>query len=168
MKFALLNDNPDILQYCMQYAYNKLGDSVYWCDHFLYTAVLHDAASCLHVLLQWGIHPSKYSLILQSCGTACYDSVFHCAAQASDSDTEMMMMLLKFNPQFLQDNWLVKKKIPLGLQRHTTFVKTLLEARKKALRLEVMCRLKIIQQLGYNPMLKVKQLKLPSLLKDSF
>ena len=77
-------------------------------------------------------------------------------------------MLIEYNPYFLQDNWLVNNEIPfdIGPDKDLNFIKDLLAIRKQPPRLDMACRLKIIQQLGYNTMSKVKAVPLPRALKD--
>ena len=82
MDYAIVRGNSLTLEYCMQYAYSKLGDSVNWSDTILTTAIIQNQPTCLGILLRWGIYPSKYSLVSQACKhviSMSYDSVFHLA-----------------------------------------------------------------------------------------
>ena len=80
-----------------------------------------------------------------------------------------MKLVVEYQPQFLQAEWFLNEKIPHALtdtEEGVEFVDTLQKIRKNPIRLDLMCRVTIMQQLGSNPFPKVQKLKLPRILRD--
>ena len=152
LKTAIKHQNSILLDYLMQFEYNQLGDNVKWKSRLLRKAVCCGTESCLVVLLCWGIKiRSRHS-------------TFQMAADRGLVHAMKFMSLV--NPWCLQDDWLVDGKITASLSQHDTFTVELTEARKHAPRLDILCRAKIIQQMGYNPFAKAEELPLPHALRE--
>ena len=150
---AIKNNNSDVLECLMHHAYNLMGDKVSWGWTLLDEAIDHKSESCIAVLLYYGIYT--------------YEGVrfkFYLAANRGLLST--MKILKELDPFCLQEEWLVKGKIPRSLLQYNTFTAELTKARKQPPNLDILCRSKIIQQLGYNPFEKAEQLPLPRPLRE--
>ena len=162
MQETIVEDRAYILEYLLELLYCKEAQE--WPRHGYYVmlAIQTQAIMCTNVLLCWGFYTHKSSQEEQ-----CPN--FTCAAQHNDINAMKMMIELK--PQCLQENWLVKGHynfMPLfcGSAAGASFVAELINARKQAPRLDILCRAKIIQELGLKPLSKVQKLLLPKSLKD--
>ena len=148
---AIENKNSVFLEQLMRYAYNLLGDEVSWGLISLNDAICHQTESCAAVLLRWGFYNRD-------------DFSFYLAADKGLVST--MKIIAELNPFCLQDDWLVDGEIPASILHHKTFTAELNEARKQPPRLDILCRSKIIQQLGYHLFLKAEELPLPRPLRE--
>ena len=136
---AIWRDNSGKLELLLEHADNK--DLLSGCDlDFMNSAILDDAVACVLVLLHWGFFTEE--------------SVF---SAISMGNIPIMKMLVEVKPQCLQESW-----------TYPNFVlpAELMEARKHPAPLDMLCRTKIIQQVGFKPTPKVEKLPLPRILKD--
>ena len=154
---AVLCKNSAILDHCMQHMYHHLGDKVEWNEAQLgYVPFTSHTASVL-VLLRWGLYTRESDMKLQPTG-------FHLAAKYGS--IEVMQVMMELKPQCLQERWLVDDDIPVELQINEAFTAELIAIRQQPSRLDVICRAKITQLLGYSPFTKVLNLPLPHKLKN--
>ena len=152
---AVAKGRSVILDQLLQFEYNHKGDNVNWTDYMIELAVIHNQASCLAVLLRWGIYRYKPNK-LSPCGIAAYDG-----------KTIIMKLLIKCCPWILQEGWFVKGlTLPTLTKYNKEFTVDLIAARKQPPQLAIICRFNIIQQLGYSPLQKVEKLPLPLILKE--
>ena len=158
-------DHAEVLDYCLQYTYNKFCDGIsFWSERMLDHAFVSSAERCVSVMLTWGIYTCSMSAVnIQMHDCKDYCSRFHVAA--IEGDIKSMELLLKLKPQCLQEGWLVSKDIPAMLELQEAFTQELIEVRKQPPRLMQLCRSTIFQQLDYNPIPKVEKLPLPRSLK---
>ena len=110
---------------------------------------------CLIVLLRWGFY-CYYYLSPQ------YMKDYMVEA-ATTGNWKAIELLIALNPGCLQESCIVSDEIP---DEHELFTAKLMEACRQPQPLTVLCRSKIFQQLGYNPVVKVEKLPLPSGPKD--
>ena len=159
------NDSAKTLEFCLQHCVGLFGDRIWWMkDPFsptvLLKAICSSAFNCIEVLLRWG------SLTNYNPDFPELDPL-HGAAHYGD--IRSMKLVVEYQPQFLQAEWFLNEKIPHALtdtEEGAEFVDTLQKIRKNPIRLDLMCRVTIIQQLGSNPFPKVQKLKLPRILRD--
>ena len=164
-KQAVIGDNRDILEHCLQHIYNRLGDRVqwdYWSEQSVTNAILKEAKGCVSLLLHWGFLSKPQKVPNSDCNSLI--SAFEAAARVGD--IKSIMLLVRFKPQYLQESWLVNGEIPAGLRGHETFTAQLLETRRQHQYLKDLCRTKVFHGLGYNPMSKAEKLPLPRTLKE--
>ena len=175
VRFRRLN----CLQYFLNAGYAKHGDMVWWPRSLLYEAITFsetyhgERADCVTELLRWGINNVEYNMS--------DDDLPHWIPQipkhslfshaASKHCWKTMKHLKQLNPQYLQDHWFVEHPWDLASLEEITseelaqFVADLYEERKNPPQLEILCRTKIFEQLGFNPIPKVEKLPLPQSLK---
>ena len=89
-------------------------------------------------------------------------SIFHVAAKRGFAQLIRLMVLL--NPQFLQEEWLVRKEYPRNLRQDLG--SWLAEKRKQLPALVDLCKYVILAQLGNFWTFKMKELPLPKALKS--
>ena len=162
ISMVVMEDRADILEYCLQYTYNKLGDNInYWRVALLRDALVFSARRCVSVLLCWGIYTCPQSTVDIE-GKRRFNINRTLSTLADDADgIDSIKMMIELNPQCLQERWLVEQLVP-----HKASLEELIEARKHPPQLIHLCRAKVFQQLGYNPIPKAEKLPLPRMLKD--
>ena len=154
-EYAIERCYPDILDHLMQHAYNRRDEKVKWNISFLRCAIIKRSVSCLSVLLRWGIKYTPQPGL----------SLLHSAAFSGQP--ELVKLLVEFNPWCLQDNFLVNHNIPSELEEaDPSFTAELIEAQRQPLRLDVLCRAKIHEQLGFSLVTKAEYLQLPRSLNE--
>ena len=136
----------DVLEHLLQHAHNKNLLSSCTRD-LMCLAIWHGVEESIKVFLRWGFFTNES----MSSGVCC---VFRVAAA---SNVAVLKMLIELKPQCLQES---------RISVHESFRAELIEARKHPIRLDILCRTKIIQQLGFKPISKVETLPLPRILKD--
>ena len=158
--YMFKKDNAKILQYFLQCNYSSYCDKLRsWSRDFVKAAIYSNAPNCAGVILRWGFYTCSQS----SAQTSTSD--FHAAATHRQIQT--IKLLVAFNPMCLQESWLVNGKIPSALAKNEKrLTRELRTARKHPPRLDILCRTKIIQQMGYNPLQKAEKLQLPRTLRD--
>ena len=145
---AARGNNYDVLELLLQHAYSKdLLSGHTW--SLIGATILHHDIHFLNILLRWGIF-THVLVPSHNCG------VYKCAAVLGM--TTVMKMLVEVKPQCLQESWAYPNRIQFPVE--------LIKARKHPVRLDILCRTKIIQQLGFKPISKVETLPLPRILKD--
>ncbi len=168
--YALNSKKPDVIRYVLQHVYSVHGDDIWWYGSALHMATRPRYENCAVVLLQWGVYhitprepPADIRDIVRRHEGYHTVSVFHTAARTGCVRT--MTLLKQLYPQCLQENWLVDNDIPShrALQNN---VAGLRQERKHPPPLAILCRSKIFQQLGYNPIPKAAKLPLPNKLID--
>ena len=142
---AVIGNYSGILELLLEHADDDLLIGCNLC--LLNLAIWHDAVACVLVLLHWGFFTTE-SVLPPFC-------MFE--PSVSLGNFTIMKMLVEVKPQCLQGNWMTSN---LGAPAE------LIEARKHPVRLDILCRTKIIQQLGFKPTAKVEKLPLPRILKD--
>ena len=152
---AISRDDANILEYTLQHVYSKLGEKAGWTQDYIYQARQHTAFQCVVLLLRWGFFTHRSSSLLTGHGYSLFQTAFLA------KDLELMNMLVKLKPQCLQESWYVDH----ANRSHVLFDSELIIARKQPPDLDILCRTKIIQQLGYNPMAKIQHLPLPNTIK---
>ena len=107
------------------------------------------------MVLEEGIYPQSNSPHT--------NSLFHIAAKMGQR--KAMNLLAELNPQFLQEEWLIQKKVPMELCKYKSYVSWLIEYRKQVSSLQKLCKSSMLSQLGsyYKP--KIPELPLPKSLK---
>ena len=103
----------------------------------------------------------EFKLPIQTC------SVFHLAVETADVDS--IHLLKNLYPQCLQEHWFITyqcEDFRFDIKCFKTCFKQLQNERKNPPRLDVLCRINIFQQLGYNPITKAEILPLPRMLRD--
>ena len=168
LKASIESYNSEILEYCLRHVYKKLDIDVALqkSDQLLATAVKSHAGACLDVLLHWGNYSCNYSLSIWPESPRVI-SLFQMAAEYTN--IKAMKMLIQFNPQCLQESWLVDKSSNTSRDlsvMHKTFWTEITEKQKHPSMLTILCRAKIIQRLGCKPVEKVQKLPLPNMLKS--
>ena len=118
-------------------------------------AIKESSEDCAIMFLEEGIYPQ--SNLPQT------SSLFHIAAEKGQR--KVMNLLAELNPQFLQEEWLIQKKVPMELCKYKSYISWLIEYRKQVPSLQKLCKSSILSQLGsyYKP--KIPQLPLPKSLK---
>ena len=155
MNCAIDSYYPNILDHLMQHIYSMLGEKVKWTFSFLKLAIDVRNVFGLSVLLRWGIKNTPQPGL-----SLLYSAAF-------SGQPEMVKLLVEFNPWCLQDDFLVNHNIPSELEEaDPSFTAELIEAQKQPLRLDVLCRAKIHEQLGFSPVTKAEYLQLPRSLKE--
>ena len=111
--------------------------------------------NCAIIFMEQGIYLDHKSLQT--------NSLFHMAAE--NALMKLMSFLVELKPQFLQEEWLIQKKIPRDLQKHKNYTVWLMEYRKQVPSLQKLCKSSILSQLGsyYKP--RIAELPLPRSLK---
>ena len=145
---AAYRNHCDVLEHLLQHAYNK--DLLSSCTgDLMCPAIVSSVVTSIKVLLRWGFFTNES----MSSGVCCLFGV-----AAACANMTVLKMLVELKPQCLQESW------PYPFQK--SFSAELIEARKHPARLDILCRSKIIQQLGFKPISKVEKLPLPRILKD--
>ena len=167
LDWVITFDDPEILEYLLKHIFNKLSDPVLWGEYFLETAIIDASEESWPVLLRMGMYTCSRALPIPTIATES-ESIFKLAAE--NGNVELMKKLIEFRPHCLQESWLICDNIQVQLNvifdpESAAFVDELLKARKHPSKLLILCRAKITQQLGYNPVEKVHQLQLPNMLK---
>ena len=116
----------------------------------------YGSEKCLMVILRQGYHPMQQE--------AKERHSFFCIA-ARFGLIKLICLLLELNPQYMQEEWLLKEDYPYRLTQHSDFISWLSEYRKHPLSLVKMCKSTILAQLGSYYTTQVKQLPLPSALR---
>ena len=157
---AAHGSNCDVLEFLLQHAHSKNLSRCAW--SLMDNAIWRRDICVLNILLGWGFFTND------STSSDTYGVFKHPIGKGM---TTIMKMLVEVNPQCLQESW----KYPnheqfaeeswryLNCER---FPAELIEARKHPVRLDILCRTKIIQQLGFKPISKVETLPLPRILKN--
>ena len=112
---------------------------------------------CTMSLLQRGHNPLQ-----RNCSEP-VESCFEIAAE--EGLIQLMRSIIELNPMFLQEDWLVKNKIPTKLTKHADFLSWLFQHRAQPPQLTHLCRTVILVELGQNYLPKIGELPLPKLLK---
>ena len=147
---AALGYNYDVLEFLLQHAHNK--DLLCACTSSLVgTGILCRDVPYFHRLRCWGFFTNDSVSSDNWC-------VFKFAIAMDMTTCTALKMLVEVVPQCLQGSWTCP-----NCER---FPAELLEARKHPIRLDILCRSKIIQQMGFKAISKVETLPLPRLLKD--
>ena len=156
---AMQSGNTETVECCLQHAYSKLKDSTgCWHETLVDTSICTESeAQLLLLLLLRGLIPKP-------CKRLPHKSAFHIAA--FEGSIISMSLLEEFDSQCLQEGWLVNGEIPNAVAEHQPYMAELLERRKQPPFLLRLCRDKIYQHLGYNPVQKAEMLPLPRTLKD--
>ena len=165
---AIQRHQSEILDYMLQFLYRLHGDDILWYGSALHQAIKahHRSESCVAVLLRRGVNnvPCKtsipqdlaaYELEIPPCSVFC---------QAVEYGHINAAHLLKeLYPQCLQEDWFITYN---AFREHKECFKQIQNERKNPPYLDVLCRTKIFQQLGYNPITKAERLPLPRKLID--
>ena len=163
---AVITEFLECVTLFFDHSYNEEGDSDdakwKWIDpvHF---------AMSIHLDLQGSLTlvAEMMRLGIYTCCTSDINNCFTLLHQAAIwGHIKIMELAANFNPQCLQEDWLLYDIIPPKLAKHKEFVALLRESRKRPCRLDVLCRAKIIKQLGYKPLQKAQEIKLPRILMD--
>ena len=169
---VISSGKADTLEYLLHHGYQHRGNEIWWTgDDLLHHAVYNPA--CITVLLRWGLNNAvgkvcvldmKYilkSLYRISCGKS---SNFNNSVPAgAGSYIKFMKLLKQMYPQCLQERKFIESRPHLNSysQEVQKFLMELYKERKNPSRLTILCRTKIFQQLGYNPIPKAENLPLP-------
>ena len=126
-----------------------------WLQLLIKRAIKESSEDCAIIFLKQGIYPHHNSPQTSS--------LFHMAAEKGRR--KLMNLLVELNPQLLQEEWLIKKKVPHKLCKHTSYISWLLEYRQQVPSLQKLCKSSILSQLDsyYKP--KIRDLPLPKSLK---
>ena len=171
---AIIKDNPEVLDYLLQ---QLQGDEVWWHWGYKFPGPLHEAlnyrsVTCISVLLRWGLNNAVFNIPALNLGYILKHFLFVTPHKhVSIKDITVIKLLKQLYPHSLQDEWLIWY-IKARNDDRVSFCQCLKNALDKFLvelyresknpsRLNVMCRTKIFQQLGYNPIPKAKKLSLP-------
>ena len=96
-----------------------------------------------------------------------YTSCFHMAAERGM--VNLMRLIKEFNPQCMQEEWLIKEQFEMSLKNnlreHPKFVAYLVKRRKQPPRLQKLCKSVILAQLEVYYPQKINELPLPKPLK---
>ena len=155
-----------ILDYMLHFLYRLHSDDIPWYGSALHQAIRAHSESCVAVLLRWGVNnvPCKtsiphdlaaYELDVPPC------SVFRQAVEYGDVNS--VRLLKELYPQCLQEDWFITHQFDEFGKKS---FEQILNGRKNPPWLDVLCRTKIFQQLGYNPITKAETLPLPRKLID--
>lgn len=119
-------------------------------------AVERSSEDCAIIFLEQGLYLNHKSLQTIS--------LFHMAAEKGQ--IKLMSLLVELDPQFLQEEWLIQKKIPEELQKQKSYTFWLMEYRKHVPSLQKVCKSSILSQLVcyYKP--KIAELPLPRSLRE--
>ena len=150
------------LEHCLQHIYNHVGENVQgWKQDFVQKALSCWSPNCLRMLLRWGFYTFHHT---SHSGEITPDDRRSCTVH-------LLKLLVEFNQMYLQESWFMSGKITQrcfesGNENEIVTITELMEARKNAPPLQVLCRTKIIQHLSYNPLWKAQKLPLPTALKE--
>ena len=119
-------DKVEILDYCLQHAYNKLGENMNvhcWHEELFEEPFGCSARRCVLVLLHWGIYTCTCPAGLEDDSDdedeMCVDSPFSLAA--AEGDISSMEMMIELKQQCLQESWLVGGTIKGELAAYKAF-----------------------------------------------
>ena len=126
---------------------------------FVKLAINKWSEDCAIIFLGEGIYPQH-----PQHNSPQSSSLFHMAAERGQ--TKLMNLLIELNPQFLQEEWLIQKKIPPILCEHQSYISWLIEYRQQVPGLQKLCKSSMLSRLGsyYKP--KIPELPLPKSLKN--
>ena len=147
--------NSHILECCLQHMYERLGDNFHaWNQDFLEKLVYLDNISWFPTLLRWGFYTCSHLPV--QFDPPLFQRAVRVMFGNMLGDISARNLLLALNPYFLQESWLPMDNIP-----HFIIARL-----GNPPRLDILCRAKIIRFLGFNPLSKVKELPLPTMLMD--
>ena len=111
------------------------------------------------VVLQNGYCPSEGSVSEFFPFSTCFQFAAHYGM------VELMSLMVELKPQFMQEDWLIRREFSDRLQLHPEFISSLVECRKQPRNLAKLCKSTILAQLGTYYIEKIKLLPLPTSLK---
>ena len=165
---AVIKDKPEVLDYLLQHAYKLRGDEAWWGHKYpgpLHKAVNHQSVLSIPVLLRWGFNNDVFNMLVLDVGYILrhFLTGLHNQHESIINRNITVMKLLKqLYPHNLQDErflWYIENRNTNELMKN--FLMELYRESKHPSRLNIMCRTKIFQQLGYNPIPKADKLPLP-------
>ena len=176
---VISSEKVHTLEYLLHHGFQHQGNEIWWTgDDLLHHAVYNPV--CITVLLRWGLNNAvgkvrvldmKY--ILKSLYRISYGNYSEHRPNINNpvpTDTgsyrKFMKLLKQMYPQCLQERKFIESRQHLNSysQEVQKFLMELHEERKNPSRLTFLCRTKIFQQLGYNPIPKAEKLPLPTCL----
>ena len=163
------NERPEVLDYLLHYAYKQRGDEVWWDYNFpgpLHEALNHQAVACISVLLRWGLNNAVFNIPVMDLGYILhhFSTLFPSRHISISTCITVIKLFIYLYPQSLQDTWFIENRNINEFSFPPEMKKFLIEQyreRKNPFHLNVICRTKIFQQLGYNPIPKAEKLPLP-------
>ena len=166
---AIYCHKSEILDYMLQILYRLHDDDILWYGSALHQAIrpsYYRSESCVAVLLRWGVNsvPCKTSIPHDLAGYRLEippRSVFWQAVEHDDINA--VHLLKELYPQCLQEDWFITYDV---FREHKECFEQIQYERKNPPCLDALCRTKIFQQLGYNPITKAETLPLPRKLID--
>ena len=159
---AIYMKDPDTLKVILNYSYTR--DVSVPFSLLFNTALSNKDERCAMCLLWNGYHPiTRGSNQIWEPYTSC----FHMAAEKEM--VKLMCLIMEFNPQCTQEEWLTKKQFEIllkyYLRKHRKFVAMLAKCRKQPRSLQKCCKSVILAQLEVYYPQKIKELPLPKVLK---
>ena len=154
------------LESLLHHCYQQRGNEIWWSGD----NILHHAAHnpvCTTVLLRWGLNNAvgKIRVLDISCILKSLYRISYGMSSPADpgSYIKVMKLLKQMYPQYLQERKFIESRTHLNSysQEVQKFLMELYKERKNPSRLTILCRTKIFQLLGYNPIHKAEQLPLP-------
>ena len=130
----------------------------------LHEAFNHQSVFCISVLLRWGLNNDIFNIVVLDLGYILkqFLTVFQNQHVFTSIYITAIKLLKQLYPHILQDEWFlwyIENRNTNKLMKK--FLIELCRERKNPSRLNIMCRTKIFQQLGYNPIPKADKLPLP-------
>ena len=162
LEHAISGKDDTMLEYCLEHVYSQVGDEKHpfnecACTLVISSAITEHSIDCLYVLLCWGFYTYQTpARRLEDEHTPFRLAIVNKSARA-------VMLMARIDPQCLQEHIFVKLSASA-----TNYMKfgELIETRKYPARLDILCRVKILQQLGFSPVHKTEKLPLPRALKN--
>ena len=167
LKYAVIRGRPEVLDYLLQHAYKLQGDEIWWGYEFqipLLEALRHESVFCISVLLRWGLNNDVFDIVVLDLEFILrhFLDVFQNQHVSINVYVTAITLLKQLYPHCLQDEWFVWYTDIRNTNKFMgKFLRKLYKERKNPSRLNIMCRTKIFQQLGYNPIPKAEKLSLP-------
>ena len=166
---AIIDERPKTLDYILQHAY-KLRDDEVWRDYKfswpLHEALDHQYVTVISVLLRWGLNNAVFNIPVLDLGYML--TVFPSKGVPIINIPvciTVMKLLKQLYPHNLQDERFLNNRNTNGFSYSLEMQQFLIELHRESKNpscLNIMCRTKIFQQLGYNPIPKAKKLPLPT------